>query len=202
MTTTQRPRRGRPRAFDRDAALDAALRLFWARGYESTSTAELTRAMGISMPSLYAAFGDKKSLFREAVTRYQENYATRMDLEPREGRTAREIIDALLRDLAADYTDASNPPGCLVISAAANCTPASADIQDELRATRNANVEAIERLIRWDVDAGVLPEGTDARGLARFVGATVQGMSQQARDGATRDDLLAIARTALNAWPG
>ncbi|WP_131736740.1 TetR/AcrR family transcriptional regulator [Actinomadura roseirufa] len=198
---TERPRRGRPRSFDRGAALDVALRLFWARGYEATSTAELTRAMGISMPSLYAAFGDKKALFREVVAHYQENYGPRVDAEPREGVTAREVVGPLLDLLATAYTDPDHPPGCLVISAAVNCTPASADVEADLRARRNANVAALEKLVDADVRAGVLPSGTDARGLARFLGATIQGMSQQARDGATRDDLLAIARTALAAWP-
>ncbi|GAA2429754.1 TetR/AcrR family transcriptional regulator [Actinomadura vinacea] len=200
MTTTERPRRGRPRSFDREAALDVALRLFWTRGYEATSTAELTSAMGISMPSLYAAFGDKKTLFRETVAHYQQNYAITLDAE-REGATARDVVADLLHDAAMTYADPAKPPGCLIISATANCTQASDDLEAELRAHRDANIRALERLIHSDIRAGHLPPDTDAHALARFFGATIQGMAQQARDGATRDELLVIARTALSAWP-
>jgi TetR/AcrR family transcriptional regulator, copper-responsive repressor len=177
------------------------MREFWARGYEATSVGELARAMGIAMPSLYAAFGDKKALFREAVAHYQATYNSSVFTSPDGGRSAYEAIDGMLRTAARDYTDPSHPAGCLIITAATNCTPAAADIASELRAIRNANIEAMERLIRQDVAAGKLPSGTDPAALARFYGAVVQGMSQQARDGATRDDLLAVAGTALRAWP-
>lgn len=176
------------------------MREFWARGYEVTSVGELARAMGIAMPSLYAAFGDKKALFREAVARYQASYGSAV-FPPGGGRSAYEAIAGMLRGAARDYTDPSHPAGCLIITAATNCSSAAADIASELEAIRNANVKVIERLIRQDVAAGTLPSGTDPRALARFYGAVVQGMSQQARDGATRGDLLAIADTALRAWP-
>jgi TetR/AcrR family transcriptional regulator, copper-responsive repressor len=202
MTTApSRPRRGRPRGFDRDAALDAAMREFWDRGYEATSVGELARAMGVAMPSLYAAFGDKKALFREAVARYQDTYRSSRPAPPDGGQSAYEAIDGMLRAAARDYADPRHPPGCLIITAATNCTPAAADIAGELRAIRNANREAAELLIRQDIAAGTLPPGTDPAALARFYGAVVQGMSQLARDGATRDDLLAVAATALRAWP-
>jgi AcrR family transcriptional regulator len=200
-TATGYPRRGRPRGFDRDAALDLALRQFWMRGFEATSTAGLTRALGISAPSLYAAFGDKKTLFREVVARYQQTYGAATSAALASQPTAHAAIAGLLRAAARDYADPAHPPGCLVITAATNCTPAAADIEAELRDVRNANVAAIERLIDADIAVGRLPAGTDATALARFFGATIQGMSQQARDGATRGDLLAIAETALRAWP-
>lgn len=196
-----RTARGRPRSFDRDAALDTAIREFWSHGYEATSVADLAAAMGIAMPSLYAAFGDKKTLFREAVARYRATYGSSVFSESGSGGTARDAVESMLRSAARDYTDPSHPAGCLVISAATNCTAAAADIEEELRAIRNSNVAALARVISDDIAAGRLPHGTDPGALARFYGTVVQGMSQQARDGAARGDLLTVAGMALQAWP-
>ncbi|MFI6285392.1 TetR/AcrR family transcriptional regulator [Streptomyces sp. NPDC051018] len=187
--------RGRPRSFDRDAALAKATTAFWERGYEATSIADLTKAMGIGPPSLYAAFGDKRALFAEVVEVYAAGRSTRLDDAP----TAREALARLLRELAADYTDPGHPPGCLVISAALNC--ADPAVEAALRDRRNANIAAFESRVRADIAAGLLPPDTDAGALARFVGAVVQGMSLQARDGATREELEAVAQTAMTAWP-
>jgi AcrR family transcriptional regulator len=195
-----RSRRGRPRGFDREKALRQAMRTFWEHGFEATSIADLTRVMGIGAPSLYAAFGDKKALFREVV----EAYTRRSDFIGRalaEQATARQAVDRMLHEAASLYTDPDHPRGCMVISAATNCTANSADIEDFLRQKRNQNVARIEAAIRRDVDAGALPANVDPRRLAIIVGATLQGMSQQARDGATRDDLLAVADAAMLAWP-
>ncbi|WP_432941064.1 TetR/AcrR family transcriptional regulator [Kribbella sp. CA-253562] len=200
MTTTS-SRRGRPRSFDREAALEQALLTFWEQGYDSTSVADLTAALGIGAPSLYAAFGDKRTLFDEAVTAYQAKYGEftkrALDEEP----TARAAIARILREAAVAYTEPGHPRGCLIISAAQNTIPASADVHEQLRAIRAGNVSALQERIQADVDAGVLPSTTDARALAVFVGATIQGMSQQARDGATRADLEAVAELTLAAWP-
>jgi AcrR family transcriptional regulator len=193
--------RGRPLSFDRDRALDAALRLFWERGYDTTSVAELTEAMGITAPSLYAAFGDKRRLFAEATDRYQASYGAFADRALTEEPTARAAVERLLRDAAVAYVTPRQPRGCLVISSATNCTPASADIREDLRRRRQANLRALQRVIARDITVGRLPADTDAHQLALFYAATLQGMSQQARDGATRNDLLAIAEAGLRAWP-
>ncbi len=111
-------------------------------------------------------------------------------------------VSRLLREAAEVYTDPAYPRGCLIISAATNCTQQSADIQATLRRHRNANVAGLERRITADVEAGALPADTDARVLAVFTAAVVQGMSQQARDGASRDELRAVAEAAMRAWPG
>ncbi|MFF8287912.1 TetR/AcrR family transcriptional regulator [Streptomyces sp. NPDC016309] len=197
MATT---RRGRPRSFDRATALERATMAFWEHGYETTSVADLTRVMGIGAPSLYAAFGDKRALFDEVVTVYAESYGSyarrALDGEP----TTRAGVARMLREAATEFTDPAHPRGCLMISAALNCgTP---EVADSLRDRRNANLAAVESRIRADMAAGLLPPDTDARALARFSGAVLQGMSQQARDGATKEELEAVAEAAMRAWPG
>ncbi|WP_329198168.1 MULTISPECIES: TetR/AcrR family transcriptional regulator [unclassified Streptomyces] len=197
MVTGQR---GRPRSFDRDAALDTALRVFWERGYEATSIADLTRELGIGAPSLYAAFGDKRTLFEEVVTAYGGRYGGFAAVALAEEPTAAAAVRRVLREAADIYTDPAHPKGCLVISAAINTT--SDEVAEALRERRNENLATFESRIAADVATGALPVGTDARALARYVGAVLQGMSQQARDGAGREELEAVAETAMRAWPG
>lgn len=174
---------------------------FWEHGYEATSIADLTRVMGIGAPSLYAAFGDKKALFSAVVEEYGHTYGAFLGRAFAEEPTARRGVERALREAAVAYTTPGRPHGCLVITAATNATAASADVVAELRERREANVRAVERAIEADRAAGELPADTDARALARFTAATVQGMSQQARDGATREELEAVAELALRAWP-
>ncbi|WP_232828392.1 TetR/AcrR family transcriptional regulator [Kribbella monticola] len=193
--------RGRPRSFDRQAALERAALAFWEHGYETTSISDLTTALGIGAPSLYAAFGDKRQLFYEAVASYQATHGSFTARAMAEEPTARDAIVRILREAATEYTSPDHPRGCLVISAAQNCSPASADVAKALRDTRNKNLRLLEDRIRSDVDSGILPGDTDAHGLALFAAATTQGMSQQARDGAGREDLEAIAEAAVRALP-
>ncbi|MGK5626871.1 TetR/AcrR family transcriptional regulator [Streptomyces sp. URMC 123] len=199
MATTSK--RGRPRSFDREAALKAALMEFWDRGYEAVSIADLTRAMEIKAPSLYAAFGDKKTLFEEAVEAYVRDFGGYVQAALEEEPTARRAVERLLRETAAQHTLPGYPRGCLVASAATNCTPQSADVGEGLAERRRANVDRIEARIRADVVAGELPADTDAHGLAVFTAAVIGGMSQQARDGADRTTLEGVARTAMRVWP-
>jgi len=193
--------RGRIRAFDRDEALNRAVTVFWEHGYDATSIALLTEAMGIGAPSLYAAFGDKRALFGEALDRYLRTYGAFTARALAEEPTAREAIERLLCEAAAAYAGAGHPPGCLLITAATNCTPSSAEVKTCLRDLRAQGQLALEQKITAAVQAGELPAGTDAHALAAFYAATLQGMCAQARDGATRGDLAAIATAALRAWP-
>jgi AcrR family transcriptional regulator len=191
--------RGRPRSFDRETALEKALLAFWEHGYEATSVSDLTRVMDIGTPSLYAAFGDKRSLFEEVVRMYGTRYGSFTDRALAEEPTARAAVERALREAATAYTEPGHPHGCLVVHAAANCS--TPEVEKSLRDRRNANIAAIESRIRADVAAGALPPATDAAALARHAGAMIQGMSQQARDGASREELEAVAEIALSIWP-
>ena len=195
-------KRGRPRTFDRAVALTAATRLFWERGYEATSVGELTEAMGIRPGSLYAAFGDKKSLFREVVDNYGRSPTgafVRVALE--EEPTAFAAFARILREAAVIYTDPAHPAGCLTISAATNVTTQDADMQAFLRDLRNGNLAVFEARLRTAQRAGELPETASPRALAAYFAAVIQGMSQRARDGATAAELTETAELALAAWP-
>lgn len=196
---TQRPR-GRPRAFDRDVALDAAMRLFWRHGYEATTVSALTEAMGLTPPQLYAAFGDKRRLFGAAVDKYQAGpgaFGTAALARP----TAREALETLLREAARELTAPGRPPGCLCVLGAVNCGPGSAEVEADLRRRRAANEAAIRRRIEAGRDAGELPADADVGALAKFYAGVFQGMSFQARDGASRDELERVAEVAMASWP-
>jgi AcrR family transcriptional regulator len=191
--------RGRPRSFDRATALEKAILAFWEHGYEATSVSDLTRVMGIGAPSLYAAFGDKRSLFEEVVQEYGARYGSFGDRALAEEPTVRAAMERMLREAAVEYTAPGRPHGCLVIHAATNCS--SPEVEESLRVRRNANIAAFEGRIRAGIAAGELSADTDATALARHVGAVIQGMSQQARDGASREELEAVAEIAMTIWP-
>ncbi|UNS97298.1 TetR/AcrR family transcriptional regulator [Streptomyces tubbatahanensis] len=192
--------RGRPRAFDRDAALERAMRVFWERGYEAASLAELTGAMGIRPPSLYAAFGSKEQLFREAVELYGRTEGGVTARALREEGTAREAIGEVLRGNACAYTEPGSPRGCMVVLSATTCAPEHETVRTLLCDDRRV----MERSLRDRIDRGVaegdVPAGADTRSLAAFYATVLFGLSVQARDGATRDDLLAVAHAAMASW--
>ncbi len=195
---TRKP--GRPRSFDRDVALDQAMLCFWRHGYETTSVSDLTAAMGIMPPSLYAAFGDKKQLFLAAAHRYAGDPAVLRD-GMAAAPTARQAIHTLLESAAKAFTGKSTPRGCLLASATASGSTASADVQDAIAEIRRGVAATIVSRIEQDVAAGRLPAETNAVALADLVLAIVQGMSVLARDGVSRRRLLAVARQAMALWP-
>ncbi|MDP3258485.1 TetR/AcrR family transcriptional regulator [Bosea sp. (in: a-proteobacteria)] len=199
----QERRRGRPRAFDREAALETATRLFWGKGYAATSVSDLTEAMGIGPPSLYAAFGSKEGLYAEALRHYAERYQGLVWGRFDAAVTAREAVSALLMDSAAALTGAcgaGGPKGCMVTLSAVG-SEGHADLGEQVRCARAEGLARIEARLTRALAAGELPADTDIYGLARLVVAVQNGMSIQARDGASQEDLEAVARNALRAWP-
>ncbi len=193
-------RTGRPLSFDRDAALGRAMLAFWRHGYETTSIGDLTTAMGISAPSLYAAFGNKRQLFLEAAHRYAGDPAATaraIDGAP----TARDAAHALLADAAVAFTGETTPPGCLLASATASGSAASSDVQAVVAGIRATVGDRLRARIERDVANGLLPARTDAAALAGLVMTVMQGLSVMARDGVRRATLLGIVDLALRAWP-
>jgi AcrR family transcriptional regulator len=201
MKVNSPPRKaGRPLSFDRDAALRQAMLLFWRHGYEATSVSDLTAAMGITPPSLYAAFGDKKRLFRAAVALYLSGPVTSQGIIDA-ATTAREAALGLLQAAATGFTGTETPPGCLLASAAISCSAEAADVQGELAAIRRGIGARLAARIAAEVTSGDLPPDTDAEAEAAHVMAVIQGMSTLARDGAGHKALLRVAHAALRGWP-
>jgi len=191
---------GRPLSFDRGKALEQAMLTFWRHGYETSSISDLTAAMGITAPSLYTAYGDKKQLFLEAVRLYS---GSPDDLEKAlaDAPTARDAAHRMLVTAAEAFTGETTPRGCLLASATASGSDASADVKNEVARVRRQIQARLENRIDRDLLQGLLPAGTDSQSLAGLVIALIQGMSVLARDGSDRRNLLAIASVAMNAWP-
>ncbi|MBO1753651.1 TetR/AcrR family transcriptional regulator [Allobranchiibius sp. CTAmp26] len=179
---------GRPRSFDRDVALGAALEQFWRSGYERTSLAMLTSAMGVTPPSLYAAFGDKHRLFEEASALY---FARTCEAVDRAAAlpSAHEAIARMLDDTAHAHTDAATPAGCLMLT------------EPRLEAQREVLYAKIKDRLDKAVRDGDLAPAASTDHLAAFLVAVMRGMSGRARDGGTLEELLAIAETAIHALP-
>ncbi|MFC4335401.1 TetR/AcrR family transcriptional regulator [Salininema proteolyticum] len=178
---------GQGRKFNTTAALEAAMTVFWEHGYEGSSMSALTRAMGINPPSLYKAFGSKEDLFFAVVDHYNATRGSFMARVFEEETDGMAMLRRLLLEAADHYPSSQFPGGCLVISAAVTVTESNQHVADRLAGMRSDNVEVMAEY------PGITPE------MARFAGATLQGMSQQARDGATADDLRTIAEFAITA---
>ena len=176
------------------------MELFWRQGYEATSIADLTRAMGNNPPSLYAAFGDKERLFLEAVERYGCR-STRAEELLAEAPTAREGVERVLKEAAREFTDPCHPPGCMVVSAATNCSAEAAHVQAALAVRRRRAEANLKARIERGLAEGELPPRTDCAALAKFYATVIEGMAVQARDGASRKSLMATAAAAMRAWP-
>lgn len=191
---------GRPRAFNKDVALDRAMNLFWRKGYEGASLTELTKAMGINAPSLYAAFGNKEGLLRAALDRYSALRAEFMR-HVLDAPTAREVAARMLLGTAEKLTDPDNPPGCLLMQAGLACGSGAEAIPSELACRRAADEAAFYERFQRAKAEGDLPATTDACVMARYLSTVLQGMGVQAAAGATRDELRKIAEMTIESFP-
>jgi AcrR family transcriptional regulator len=193
-------RSGRPREFDTEQALDRATELFWRQGYEGTSLADLTDELGITRPSLYAAFGNKETLFRLALDRYEAKagaYRTRALTAPTAYAMARQLLEG-----AADlHGDKNNPVGCLGVHGALACSEEADAIRQELSARRQAGEKAIRERLKRAKALGDLPAESNPADLARYLSVVVYGMTVQAVGGASRAELRSVAAVALKQWP-
>ncbi|KVH78359.1 TetR family transcriptional regulator [Burkholderia ubonensis] len=187
---------GRPREFDRDLALKRAMIVFWRRGYEGTSMSDLVETLGIASARIYAAFGSKEALFREAVALYEKGdggFADRA-LDEADVRIA---IERMLRDAVAAYTKRGQPHGCMVVSAATNCAPENEGVMEWLAEHRRARTQSIVERLQRALEQGQLKPATDVKALADFYATQLHGISVQSRDGVTKERLLASTGPAL-----
>jgi AcrR family transcriptional regulator len=192
--------RGRPREFDTEKALEAALLLFWRHGYEGTSLNALTEAMGINVPSLYAAFGNKETLFRKALDRYLQRPAFYLPNALKEP-TARRAAENLLNGAINMVMDPRHPDGCLLVQGALASGPDSESVRLELSRHRAGAEAAVRERFKRAVREGDLPRNTDPGKLARYIITVVWGLSVQAAGGYTRAQMKELARMAMQSWP-
>ncbi len=192
--------RGRPRSFDKEHALLRAMEVFWAKGYEGASMSDLTAAMGIASPSLYAAFGSKEQLFREALKLYETLESPGIWGGVENADTAYEAVKNFLVGTARVFARPGKPPGCLVVLAALHATETSERVRGELIGLRAQTVRELARRLERGREAGEIGADADVDAIASYFVTVQQGMSIQARDGATEDQLSKIARAALAAW--
>ena len=193
--------RGRPRAFDREAALAQATRLFWSKGYEATSIADLTEAMGIGSPSLYAAFGSKQALYVEALRHYRNTYDPLGLNKLQSELPAREAIEDYLMGVAAGLSAAptGQPTGCMVTLASVS-RDEHPELNELMRSERAVTLDRLEERLKRAVAEGEIPASVDVPALARFVLTILSGMSILARDGASRAELEDVVQLAMLGW--
>jgi len=193
--------KGRPREFDVDQALAAALRVFWSKGYEGASMADLTDAMGITKPSLYAAFGNKEALFNKALDLYQAEKLAYMG-RALEAPTARGVAERLMRGALEMQTGTEGPCGCLSVISSVACGSEAESIREQVVARSAVAKKALlDRFERAKIE-GDLPADADPQGLSSYLTAVMQGMAVQAGAGASRAELERLVETSLALWPG
>lgn len=196
------PGRGRPRQFDRTAALRTAMELFWTHGYAGTSVSLLSNAIGITSTSLYAAFGSKEAIFREAVELYNTNGTTSPTDNALTAPSARQAVESMLRDNAEAYLDPSTPPGCMVVLSGLNLPPGEERISHHLTKYRGEVYDKVLHRLEQGVADGDLPPKADTTTMASYYVTVLHGLSIQARDGCTRATAHAVIDGAMLAWEG
>ena len=193
-------KRGRPRNFDRLDALRRAMMAFWEHGYDGTSISTLVEVMGLNSPSIYAAFGSKAELFTEAVALYRATEGGRIWSATLAAPTSKSAIESLLLTSAEEFTQPEKPRGCLVVLGALHGDAANESVYRELRDYRAESMATLTLLLRKGVSRGEIKESADCKAIAAYYLTVQQGMSIQARDGASRQTLLSVAHQAISAW--
>jgi AcrR family transcriptional regulator len=191
---------GRVRQFDADVALDRALEVFWARGYEGATLPELTKAMGINRPSLYAAFGNKEQLFRKALDRYQTGPMSFLS-EALKEPTARAAAEAIFSGFIRMQRNREKARGCLVVSSALASGDEAETVRQELAQLRQSIVAVFRKRFERAVEDGDLPKGTDGATLGRYIATVLNGLAVQAASGTPEKELRLVAALAMQAWP-
>jgi AcrR family transcriptional regulator len=199
MKTTVKPR-GRPRKFDEAQILDVARDLFWRQGYEGTSLKDLTAAMGITPPSLYAAFGSKEGLYRRALDRYAQTYGAQLLEGMAEERDLKRAFARLIENCVTQFGAGTVPPGCMISTGLLGCAPENDAVARDLTARRMAMADLLHARLQADRDQ--LPPDTDLASLANYFAMSIEGLSVQARDGLDRAQLAPLAAWIMAAWPG
>jgi AcrR family transcriptional regulator len=201
MSTTEMKRpRGRPSAFDYDEVLEKALNVFWSRGYEGSSMAELTEAMGINRPSIYAAYGNKEELFSKALGRYMAGPVAYV-AEAMNESTAKQVAERFLTKSAEFLSNESNPRGCMIAIGTLFSGEGSEQVQRELISYRQGYEKAFRERFDLAKSHSDLPQSVNTAALAKYIATVHQGMSVQSASGANKEELLAIVQQALNNWP-
>jgi AcrR family transcriptional regulator len=193
--------RGRPKTFDRETALDAAMLLFWERGFEQTCVDDLATAMGIQTSSLYATFGDKEKLFLETIEHYRTGRGSIYDAAVIAGKTAKEGFANLFAVTAAELTRKDQPNGCMLCLALPTCSPKYDHLQRELDRLRTLSDAILLQKLQEGLRNKEIPKSTDLHMLVTYFRTALWGMSLQARAGADKETLLEIGRLALRVWP-
>jgi AcrR family transcriptional regulator len=200
MSTHTAAKMGRPRGFTEDAALDAAMRVFWEKGYEGATLADLTEAMGINRSSLYASFGDKEALFRMAIARYAEGpaaYLKRALQEP----TVRSVVEALLRGALELLTDPSHPRGCLSVQGALACGSDAEPVKQAMIEWRKRGEFELQKRLQRARTEEDLTKDVNPGDLARYISTMLTGLGVQAANGSTRAEMTRVVDLALRSMP-
>lgn len=191
---------GRPRTFEEAEALNAAMRVFWEKGYEGASLDDLTEAMGINRSSLYSTFGDKETLFQSVLAHYAQGPAAYVH-EALKKPTAREVIETLFRDTVKNLGDATHPRGCLLLQGGLACGSGAEQVQGSLTKWRNYGLTELQKRFKQARTEGDLPKNIDPDDLARYVSVVLNGLGIQAVNGATAAELKRAAELALRSMP-
>lgn len=190
------PPAGRPRSFDRDAALKKAMHVFWAKGFEGTTMMDLVEAIGVKAPSVYAAFGNKDAIFEESIALYL-NIIAEGPLRELKGEDVFKAVENSLCSSIELFTSPENPSSCLIMSGAINCAPENKRHEEKLKQHRQLYKDVVKERFDLALKNGQLKSSTNVTTLAEYVLTVVQGFAIRAKDGASKDDLLASCKIAL-----